>query len=103
MLAIELPEETEARLAAVAKAKGQTAAACAREAIRSILPAAGRPSGNTNVTKELLDKVSDKPETVRMSLDIEVGLHTKLKTYAARRRKTVIGVVREFIAGLEDD
>jgi hypothetical protein len=67
------------------------------------LPAAGRPSGNTNVTKELLDKVSDKPETVRMSLDIEVGLHTKLKTYAARRRKTVIGVVREFIAGLEDD
>ena len=70
---------------------------------KSGLPSAGRPSGNTNVTKELLDKVRDKPKTVRMSLEIEEELHTKLKTYAARRRKTVIGVVREFIAGLAND
>jgi hypothetical protein len=64
---------------------------------------AGRPSGETKVTQALMERLKDKPETVRMTLDVEVGLHTKLKTYAVRRRKTIIGVVRELLAGLPDD
>jgi hypothetical protein len=64
---------------------------------------AGRPSGKSNVTPKLLEKLRDKPETVRVTMDLPVELHTKLKLYAVRRRETIIGVLREMIRNLPDD
>jgi hypothetical protein len=62
-----------------------------------------RPSGETNVTPEMLDKLKDKPKLVRMVIDITDDQHAKLKLYAVKNKKTMINVLRKFIDDLPTD
>jgi hypothetical protein len=61
---------------------------------------AGRPSGKNNVTPDLLKQLEDKPEMVRLTLDIPVDLHTRLRVYAAKNRKSLVAAVRDWLSGL---
>jgi hypothetical protein len=61
-----------------------------------------RPSGETNVTPELLAQLKDKPKPIRMTIEISDEQHTKLKLFAARNKKTMIAVLRGFIDGLPE-
>jgi hypothetical protein len=61
-----------------------------------------RPSGASKVTKDLRAKLNDKPAIVRMTMDMPVDLHTKLKTFASSNRKTIIGVLKELIQSLPE-
>jgi hypothetical protein len=62
----------------------------------------GRPSRASNVTPGLVEKLRDKPELTHLTFNIPVELHTKLKVYASKRRKTIVGTLKELIAGLPD-
>jgi hypothetical protein len=62
----------------------------------------GRPSGATNITQDLIEKVKNKPKTIRMTLNMPENLHTKVKVFASRNRKTIIGVISELIESLPD-
>jgi hypothetical protein len=60
-----------------------------------------RPSGLTDVDQNS-DKLKDKSGMVRLTIDVELSQHTKLRIFAARNRKTLAEVMRELIAGLPD-
>jgi hypothetical protein len=59
-----------------------------------------RPSGVTNVTPKLLDKLKDKPNLIRMTIEISDDQRTKLKLFALKQKKTMITVLRELIDNL---
>lgn len=60
---------------------------------------AGRPSAGQPTTT-LADM---KAETVRLNVDIDRELHTKLKLHAVRSRRSVTDIVRELLEkSLED-
>jgi hypothetical protein len=49
------------------------------------------------------DDKKNERNIIRLTLDLPVELHTKLKTYASRNRKTIIGVIKGLIKNLPDD
>lgn len=67
------------------------------------LPKVGRPSGLTNLTPKLRDRLRDKPEMVRMTLDMPVEAHVRLKRYAARKRRSMVDVLRDMVLALPED
>lgn len=64
---------------------------------------AGRPSGETNVTRELLGKMADKPEMRRVTFEIPRETHTRIKMLAILKRTTISGVLRGLLSGLPAD
>ena len=63
---------------------------------------AGRPSRRTNVTAELLERMSDKPKMVRVTFEIPADAHTRLKMLAVLKRSTMADVLRGLILKLPD-
>ena len=61
---------------------------------------AGRPSGETGVTQKLLDQVVPREEKIRVTLDLPVELHTKLKLHATKNRATIVDTVKNLIKAL---
>ena len=53
------------------------------------LPKVGRPSGLTNLTPKLRDRLRDKPEMVRMTLDMPVEAHV---------RRLMVDVLRDMVS-----
>ncbi|MDR1312926.1 MAG: chromosome partitioning protein ParB [Deltaproteobacteria bacterium] len=64
------------------------------------LPPAGRPS-KAKTEPGLQRQVVPGLNKVRLNLDIDTDLHTRLKVYAAKRRISISDVVRELIGTLD--
>jgi hypothetical protein len=60
----------------------------------------GRPSGETNITPDLIDKIKDKPKPLRVTFEMSEEQHLKLKLFAVKNKKTMIAVLRDFIDSL---
>jgi hypothetical protein len=62
----------------------------------------GRPSGLSNIDQKLIKKLEDTPEMIHLTFNIPLELHTKLKIFAARQRKSMAKVLEEWLANLPD-
>ncbi|BBL77522.1 plasmid partition protein ParG [Methylomagnum ishizawai] len=62
---------------------------------------AGKPSAGAKRKELALEALTEKNKTVRVNFDLSEEEHTKLKIHAARARKTIADVLREFVAGIE--
>lgn len=62
---------------------------------------AGRPSARSGAGTTLAD-VSDKKQVKRMSFELSVEQHAKLKINAARQNKSVKELLTEYVDSLPD-
>jgi hypothetical protein len=67
---------------------------------KSILPRPGRPSAVNNPKKEWKN-LGDIPEIKRLTIDLDIERHKKVKTYAAQQYKTIAEIIRDMIDKLE--
>jgi hypothetical protein len=63
---------------------------------------AGRPSARSKKATTLAS-LADTGTTIRVNFDLPAEEHTKLKIYAARRRKTVKELLTEYVSSLPAD
>jgi hypothetical protein len=66
-----------------------------------LLPPAGRPS-KANAEADPMKAAAPGKGMVRLNIDLDAELHTRLKVYAAKSRKTMAFVIRELLDKLGD-
>ncbi|MDR1313734.1 MAG: hypothetical protein LBQ12_08560 [Deltaproteobacteria bacterium] len=73
----------------------------AHDKSETLPPPAGRP-GKAKADDDFIKSAPPGKGMVRLNIDIDADLHTRLTVYAAKRRKTMAFVIRELLDKLGD-